>query len=107
MAPSIWNLENTGALVRLPFAAGAVITGCEGLALNPAEENALTPAALEVLKQFAPAAGAQYASIIALTGALIAVGSAKAPIWTAHVKAKRAEAAAKAAQAEKKDTPLT
>ena len=95
----LWNQSNTGAMVRLPFDLAAFATGCKDLSLSEAEQAVICPAAVDVLNQFAPAAGAKYAAVIALSAAVLAVGANKARAYAQFAEAKK-----KKAEAEKKES---
>ena len=96
--PIIWSLDGSKALARVPFDIGAVLTGIKEISLTETEIEAIAPSLRECLIQFAPAAGAKYACVIALSSSLIGVGLAKVSILK-KVKAER-EAEAKKAKAE-------
>jgi len=93
--PVLWNTGNVGALVRLPFAGVAFATDIKEIALTPAEQEMIVPAAVEVFNQFAPLAAAKWAGVIALSAALITVGASKVKIY-------RDETAKRDADAKKK-----
>lgn len=88
----VWNEKNVGAITRLAFSVPAMLTDIKEMALTAPEQEAIVPAAVEVMNQFAPMAAAKWASVITLSAALIAVGSNKWQIYRAVQKTKEIEA---------------
>ncbi len=72
---ALWDENNAGALADLPFLAATYATGFDGFMLDKVERETIARPLAVVLNEFAPAG--KYASIIALTSALIVVAGAK------------------------------
>lgn len=83
-AQPLWDENNAGALADLPFLAATYATGFDGFMLDKVERETIARPLAVVLNEFAPAG--KYASIIALSSALIVVAGAKYKAFSEYQK---------------------
>lgn len=72
---ALWTAENTRPLAELPFYAGVIATGYDGWKLDDVEAETLSKPLANVMNEYVGAG--KYASIIALSTALLVVVSKK------------------------------